>query len=183
MEDITKVESYLAALDSSIDTLEDTVNPILGKDMVLITEDLDPISRIKAYNNYLYVTISTLFAYLKSTGVKTESHPIMEELARIKKSMNKVKELEQKLQLKDTSAQDSETAKRLIQQALGNNVNGGGAAAPDSIKKPAISSASFKGLEFQGKHTKFHEKTTPTKVTKPKKSQDDKAKGKKKARK
>lgn len=180
MEDITKVESYLAVLDSSIDTLEDTVKPILGKDMALITEELDPLSRIKAYNNYLYVTISTLFAYLKSTGVKTESHPIMEELARIKKSMNKVKELEQKLQLKETSAQDAETAKRLIQQALGSNVNGGGAAAPDSIKKPAISSATFKGLEFLGKHTKFDEKTTP-RITKPKKSDD--TRGKKKARK
>lgn len=169
MEDIDKVQNYIASLDGSVDELEDIIQPLLGKDLRLITQNSDPITRIRTYNNYLYVTISTLFAYLKSTGVKTESHPIMEELTRIKKSMARVDELEKKLKLKDTSESDKETAKRLIQQTLGGKINGGGAAAPDGITSPAISSETFKSLTYQGKHTKF-DQPKASKVQKPKTS-------------
>lgn len=171
--EVADIEAYIDSLDASIDTLSDTLKPLLGKTLQEITENDEPVARIKAYNNYLYVVISVLFAYLKSTGIKTETHPIMEELARVKKSMSRLKEVEQKLQKGDTSAENSARAKRLIEQTLG-NVNGGGAALPDNVISPAISSASFKSLQYQGKHTKFKgeeengRSDTKGKVTKPK---------------
>lgn len=154
MENIENVKLFIKSLDSSANKLSEQLKPLLSKsldDQINLIED--PIAKIKFYNNYLYCLVSLIFAYLKSVGVDTNTHPIVKELARVKSYMNRLKELEAKISSKDTTKEDSEAAKNFLQNTLGGKINGGGAAVPEGLSKPAISKANF------GKHTKFDEKS------------------------
>lgn len=151
MENIDNVKGFIRALDSSVDELLLALKPALSVSLEeTIAKCNLPQEKIKVYHSYLYCLISILYAYLKSLGVNTDEHPIMKELTRIKESMKKLKDFEESLKnKKEDSAKNSHDAKEFLQRTLGTT---GGAATPDSMKVPAISSASF-----QGTHTKFTE--------------------------
>ncbi|CAK7896418.1 exosome complex protein Lrp1p [[Candida] anglica] len=153
MENIQNVKRFIQQLDSSTAGLAKKLHPVLSKPLDEQAAQCEsPVAQIKLYNNYLYVLISVLYAYLKSIGTDTTQHPIMKELTRIKTYMARLKELEAKLSQKDTSEEDALKAKSYLQHTLGGKVNGGGAAQTSSLTTPAISSGNF------GKHTKFDDK-------------------------
>lgn len=151
MENIENVKQFIEALDVSTNKLSLKLKPILAKSLdEQVASIEDPVAKIKFYNNYLYVLVSVLFAYIKSVGIDTTSHPIVKELGRVKSYMNRLKELENKLKSKSNStSEDALAARSFLQNTLGGKVNGGGAAATQSLTTPAISSGNF------GKHTKF----------------------------
>lgn len=156
MENIANVKLFIESLDGSIDQLKNELNPLLNRplDELIGVNTHNNIEAISFYNNYLYTLISVIFSYLKVIGIKVEEHPIMKELTRIKSYMKRLKDLETKL--KNAESKDEKTAERARQyivNTLGSNVNGGGAAQPESLSKPAISKDNFKG-----KHTKFEDK-------------------------
>lgn len=153
MDNIDNVRLFLKSLDSSVGQLEASVEPILKKSLdELVAKSAgtsDQVERIKLYNNFTYVLISVLFSYLKSSGVNTDTHPIMKELARIKTYMNRLKDLEKtSVNQENDDKLNSERAKEFLQHTLGSK--GTGAAAPTKLSSPAISSSNFTGT-----HTKF----------------------------
>lgn len=176
--DTENIRGFIASLDSSIDELKEVLEPVLSTSLEdKIAQCKLPQMQIKIYNSHLYCVISILYCYIKVLGINTDDHPIMKELARIKQVMKSVKDVEESLKKKDDQKTKSqEDARDFLQRTLGTNF---GAAVPDSMKSPAISSANF-----QGTHTKFKDlednrekisKATTTKhkpsgkVTKPKK--------------
>lgn len=163
MENIDNVKLFIKSLDGSIDQLKEQLKPIINiqLDELIGINTTKPIEVIKFYNNYLYTLISLIFSYLKTIGVKVEDHPIMNELNRIKAYMKRLKEFELKL-LKDESKDEkkSDQAKKFLENTLGSKLNGGGAAKPQSLSEPAISSSNFKG-----KHTKFNNPPTEEDAT------------------
>ncbi|OBA20108.1 hypothetical protein METBIDRAFT_45105 [Metschnikowia bicuspidata var. bicuspidata NRRL YB-4993] len=174
MESIEDVSAFVRSLDASIDNLSEALDPVFSQKLEdLISNCLLPQEKVKIYHSHLYTVISILFAYIKVLGIKTETHPIMKELNRIKASMKAFKEIEISANKRDDESKKSaEAANQFLQRTLGTAV---GNAAPDHLKSPAISSANFKGT-----HTKFtdednlqneshHTRTkTQSKVTKPK---------------
>lgn len=151
MENIEKVSLFVKSLDSAADLLKLKLKPVLSKSLEeLVATTSNNVEKIKIYNSYCYILISVIFAYMKSIGINTDKHPIMKELNRIKVYMKRLKDHETNANKQDTSKQDAENAKKFLQNTLGSKINGGGAAAPNELTSPAISSSNFKGT-----HKKF----------------------------
>ncbi|QRG35756.1 hypothetical protein FDK38_000077 [Candidozyma auris] len=150
MENVEHVRDLVTSLQSSIEELQGTLQPITDRPLdELIRECGSPKEEAEFLNNYLYCTVSLIFAYLKIQGINTDEHPIMKELDRAKASMKRLKEMdnaEKKKEEKD--ARSNEKAAEYIQRTLGGV--SGGQAASENMKSPAISASNF-----QGKHTKF----------------------------
>lgn len=175
MDKLEDISPFVRSLEASIDNLSDALDPVFSKSLEdSIANCLLPQEKAKIYHSHLYTVISILYSYIKVLGIKTETHPIMKELTRIKISMKTFKEIEESLSKKnETSEKSAEAANQFLQRTLGTT---GGSAAPDSLKSPAISSANFKGT-----HTKFSDeeekesskeilkKTIPTKRSNPNK--------------
>lgn len=152
MESLDTVKALASNLDISIENLEDALQPILNTPLDdRLAECTTNEEKAKLIHEQIYIIDSILFSYLKVSGVKTDDHPIMKELERIKLSMNKLKQLKQSVEEKASAEEDSakQTAE-FLQRTLGTS---GGLAVPENMKSPAISSANFKG-----KHTKFNDK-------------------------
>lgn len=161
MEDINKFKGFLRSFEVSIDELSEALEPILETPLDdIIAECTTAQQKAKAYNSYLYCVISILFAYIKSLGVNTDNHPIMKELSKIKQSMKALKEAEVSLQKKNELIEsDKDKASQFLERALGTT---GGAAAPESMKSPAISK-----VNFEGKHTKFDNESSDAEAVQP----------------
>lgn len=141
-EGIEKIQAFLQSLNGSIDDLHQKLQPIIAKSLDEVVAGYDsPLEKIEIYNSYSYVLISIIVAYLRSIGVDTTNHPIMNELKRVKQYMQKHKAL----LAKQEQSQDDELSntKDYLQQTLGNK------------PEPAISSAHFNDNEKSGKHKRF----------------------------
>lgn len=150
MENVEEVRDLALGLQDSVKELEVALLPLVGESLdELIKKCKLPKEEAEFLTNYLYCTVSIVFAYLKALGVNTDGHPIMRELDRVKASMKKLKDLDTADQkAEDTDTKSKEEAAQYIQRTLGGA--SGGAAASNSMKSPAISASNF-----QGKHTKF----------------------------
>lgn len=152
MDGLDNVRLLADNLDASIESLQEALQPILSTSFEdRLAKCTTPEEKATLYHEQIYIIDSILFSYLKVSGVKTEGHPIMKELERIKLSMNKLKQLKQSNDEKASAEEESsKKTAEFLQRTLGTS---GGLAVPENMKSPAISSANFKG-----KHTKFEEK-------------------------
>ncbi|RLV92676.1 Exosome complex protein LRP1 [Spathaspora sp. JA1] len=164
MENIENVKAFVKNLDTSITNLETSLTPLLKTSLIELTSIPNQThqDKIKIYNNYAYVLISTIYSYLKTIGVDTDTHPIKQELTRIKNYMNRLKSLE-KGELSSEKKQEIAQVKanEFLARTLG--VKSVGGAVDVKTAGPAVS--------FQGTHTKFENETKEeTKVNKTKTS-------------
>lgn len=143
MENIEKVRKFARVFDDSVSDFNRGVEPILRKTLDELATSDDALKSLKTYNTYGYILISSIYAYLKSTGTDTNNHPIMKELDRIKSYMKKAKDIELGIALKDSNDKNSSS---VLKSILGKE---------SERNSPAISSFNFKGT-----HTKFEEDNT-----------------------
>ncbi|EGW35192.1 uncharacterized protein SPAPADRAFT_58388 [Spathaspora passalidarum NRRL Y-27907] len=158
MENIDNVRLFVQNLDASITNLEESLVPLLKKSLAELTSTpgQSHTDKIKIYNNYAYVLVSTIYSYLKSIGIDTDSHPIKQELTRVKSYMNRLKSLESGEISEEKQKQAAEEqAKSFLARTLG--VKSVGGAIDSKTAGPAIS--------FQGTHTKFEDKEEPKEET------------------
>lgn len=151
MENLDTIAGLIDSLDVTIESLEEALEPIFETPL---EEKLAKCStaeeKAKVYHDHIYITNSILFSYLKVAGVNTEEHPIMTELDRTKRSMNRLKKIITELEKKSNK---DEAAKKRAAEFLQNTLgSSSGRAAPDSLMTPAISSANFRP-----KHKKFED--------------------------
>lgn len=112
MENSELIKQYIDALDVSIDELEPIIKEISAKSFEdRLNETSDEHERINISNSYAYILTSLCFgkyitqwldgnwksnkayiAYLKSRGVDTNNHPIIQDLTRVKSYMGRAKE-------------------------------------------------------------------------------------------
>lgn len=151
MEHIDTVKNICRSLEDTVGTLRESLLPIMNRPLDdLLRERKTPKEEVQFLNTYVYCLVSIIFAAIKTSGGSTEDHPIMKELDRVKASMNRLKNFDKVAENKaKASAESQEKSKEFLQRTLGTT---GGAAAPDSLKGPAISQANF-----QGTHTRFED--------------------------
>lgn len=141
MENSQVIEQFLKSLDTGIHNLKPQVERLISKsfeDRCNECSGDDALETIRVGNTYAYVIVSLGFAYLKSKGVDTASHPIMQDLERVKSYMNREKRVKAGADdAQKEGANSGEAVKRFIKGVLGS---------------PAISDENFKG-----KHTRFEE--------------------------
>ncbi|CAL1184326.1 unnamed protein product [Candida parapsilosis] len=133
MENLDNIKLYLKSLDKSISQYEPTLEPLLSRTLdEHLAQQTTPQSKITFLNNFQYVLISTIYSYLKTIGIDTDTHPIKKELTRVKRSIA-----------------DKAKTKEFLTQTLG--VKNG---VENTVKDigPAISTQNF-----QGTHTKFED--------------------------
>ncbi|KAH3677152.1 hypothetical protein WICMUC_001907 [Wickerhamomyces mucosus] len=155
MENTELINQFIKSLNGSLDSLDGDFKQLVGQsfeDRLNIADG--PLDRIKISNNYAYILTSLSFAYLKSIGIDTSKHPIMDDLNRVKSYVARLKEVENQSKNEEVkSEKDTEAAKRFINAAL--NSGTGNSTVVKGVPEPAISSASFKGT-----HTKFKDESS-----------------------
>lgn len=120
MENIPTVKKHVAGLAAQVAALQNTLQPTVHG---VSPETLTPMERAEHYALLSYALNSTLFAYLKSTGVDTKSHPIMLELERIKSILAKIKRVQEggssATNDKPDRRVDTGVAQRIIKHSVG----------------------------------------------------------------
>lgn len=152
MENTQLITQFLQSLDASVDSLKPEIAQLISKSFEDRCNESDGLEQVQLGNGYAYTLVSLCFAYLKSQGVDTAKHPIMDDLERVKSYMKRHKQVESgepEVQV------DTSVAKKFIQGVLG--------------REPAISSSNFRGT-----HTKFDDdkESIRTKLTKTKEKKD-----------
>lgn len=168
MENIENLKLYINSLSQSISAYESALSPLQNKqlsDMILninttssttFTTSTSEEQQIQILNNFAYILISTLFSYLKSLGIDTDSHPIKMELSRIKTSMNRLKNIKNEIN-GDTNKQEEEEEekeklkklKEYLSRTLGVRDVG------LSVDVKSMGTSAISKQNFQGKHIKF----------------------------
>jgi exosome complex protein LRP1 len=138
MENTDLIKQFIASLDASVDTLAPDVKQLISKSFEDRCNETEGLEQVQLSNGYAYIFVSLCFAYLKSTGVNTNDHPIMKDLDRVKSYMKRQKLVESG-QTEEAKA-DTSVARRFIQGVLG------------AQREPAISQEHFKPA-----HIKFEQ--------------------------
>ncbi|RCK55655.1 Exosome complex protein LRP1 [Candida viswanathii] len=163
-DNTASVKLFIKSLSNAISSYTTALTPLQHKSLSDLLTQLTAQSsdssaaasakdQITVLNNVAYVIISTLFAYLKTIGVDTETHPIKKELARVRESMQRMKALSDPLAAEHQEkkeAKEQEKKKEYLNRVIG--VKGSVASAGAGMSGPAISSKSFSGV-----HTRFEE--------------------------
>lgn len=160
MENIENLKLYINSLSQSISNYEQSLTPLQNKqlsDMIVNINTTSEEQQIQILNNFAYILISTLFSYLKSLGIDTDSHPIKMELTRIKSSMNRLKNIKNEINGDTNKQQNEEEKKKLLKlkEYLSRTLGIRDVGLSIDVKSKGTSAIS--NQNFQGKHTKFND--------------------------
>ncbi|TBU49288.1 hypothetical protein BD309DRAFT_947740 [Dichomitus squalens] len=111
-----KLMAKLAALDSSLDDLEDKLEPLLAQTLPESLLPLETIQQVKLNVALPYLVYDLIFIYLKTRGIDPKSHPVAAELNRVRQYFDKIKNAEDPEKRK--TAVDKAAANRFIKHAI-----------------------------------------------------------------
>ncbi|KAF9245692.1 Sas10/Utp3/C1D family-domain-containing protein [Melanogaster broomeanus] len=117
MIDSTQIRSRLAKLNKSLDELESQLEPLFSQSLPETLLGLDTIQQAKLQVIIPYVVYDLVFVYLKSRGVDPKTHPVVNELERIRQYFDKIKDAEESDQKRKVGI-DKAAAGRFIKHAI-----------------------------------------------------------------
>ncbi|KAK7063770.1 nuclear nucleic acid-binding protein C1D [Favolaschia claudopus] len=112
----TKLKSKLDSLNASLDVLESTLSPLFEQTLPETTVALAPIEQAKLQTLLPYIVYDLVFIYLKSKGIDPKTHPVVGELARVRKYFDKISSAENPETQRTTI--DKGAATRFIKHAI-----------------------------------------------------------------
>jgi len=115
-----EVQSLVEDLGGNVDDLERALTPILKTALSASASKLPLLDKAKLYVLATYAIESVLFSVLRLNGVDAKSHPVFQELSRVKEYFAKIKSAET-AGTKRSSAVDKAAAGRLIKHGLAGN--------------------------------------------------------------
>src|SRR5258708_35270816 len=92
--DTAELHSLVENLTSNVDDLEESLAPLLKTALSHNTSKLPLLDKAKLYVLATYAIESILFSCLRLNGVDAKSHPVFQELARVKEYFGKIKTAE-----------------------------------------------------------------------------------------
>ncbi|KAI5364743.1 Putative exosome-associated factor Rrp47/DNA strand repair C1D [Septoria linicola] len=84
------IQPQIEDLITNIDDLEAALGPIIKTALGTTTSKLPLLDKAKLYVLATYAIESILFSYLRLNGVDAKSHPVFQELTRVKEYFNKI---------------------------------------------------------------------------------------------
>ena len=118
--DTEEIESLVEDLTGNIDDLEDSLSPLLKTALSASTSKLPLLDKAKLYVLATYAINSILFSALRLNGVDAKTHPVFQELNRVKEYFAKIKAAETVGQ-KRTTMVDRDAAARFVRHGLAGN--------------------------------------------------------------
>ncbi|CAK1358881.1 Nuclear nucleic acid-binding protein [Cercospora beticola] len=114
------IQPQIEDLITNIDDLETALQPIIKTALSATTSKLPLLDKAKLYVLATYAIESILFSYLRLNGVDAKSHPIFQELTRVKEYFNKIKTAEA-AGVGSKNKLDKDAAGRFIKAGLSGN--------------------------------------------------------------
>jgi len=112
----SSINKKFEELDESLTDLQTSLKPFLKIPVTDIREKVkDPLENAKLDLMVAYTANSLFWTYLITQGIDPKTHPIKDELLRIKQYMGKIKLAEEK---KTMARVDTSAAKRFVRNAL-----------------------------------------------------------------
>jgi len=112
----SSINKKFEELDESLTDLQNSLKPFLKMPVTDIREKVkDPLENAKLDLMVAYTANSLFWTYLITQGIDPKTHPIKDELLRIKQYMGKIKLAEEK---KTMARVDTSAAKRFVRNAL-----------------------------------------------------------------
>lgn len=118
--DTADLHPLVEDLDEDIGGLEEALAPLLKTSLSKSTSKLPLLDKAKAYVLATYALESVLFSCLRLNGVDAKSHPVFQELARVKEYFGKIKAAETGASKRNV-ALDKQAATRIIKHGLAGN--------------------------------------------------------------
>uniref|UniRef100_A0A6G3MIJ2 Nuclear nucleic acid-binding protein C1D n=1 Tax=Henneguya salminicola TaxID=69463 RepID=A0A6G3MIJ2_HENSL len=109
-------------LDNNLDEALKNLENFLKTDYDQILSSLNPVSRAKFELLLAYIMSSIYSIFLKLEGTDTGTHPVKEELNRIRKGMQKQKDIEEKIK-KGVPKLVKDVAGRMLRHSLSEERN------------------------------------------------------------
>ncbi|KAK2461467.1 hypothetical protein APHAL10511_005930 [Amanita phalloides] len=114
----SQVKSKLAILASSVDDLEELLEPLFAQSLPETIMSLEPMQQAKLQTVLPYLVYDLLFIYLKARGVDPKSHPVIQELDRVKNYFRKIANAENSGNKEPVTKLDKAAAGRFIKNAI-----------------------------------------------------------------
>ncbi|KAK4555316.1 hypothetical protein LTR86_007613 [Recurvomyces mirabilis] len=118
--DTEDIESLVDDLTGNIDDLEESLAPLLKTALSASTSKLPLLDKAKLYVLATYAINSVLFSALRLNGVDAKTHPVFQELNRVKEYFAKIKAAENVGQRRTTTV-DKDAAARFVKHGLAGN--------------------------------------------------------------
>lgn len=118
--DASDVQDLVEDLTGNIDDLESSLSPLLNSAISASTSKLPLLDKAKLYVLATYALDSVLFSYLRLNGADVKSHPVAQEIARVRTYFQKIKEAETVPAQRSTTL-DKDAAARFIKHGLAGN--------------------------------------------------------------
>eukprot|EP01027_Heterolobosea_sp_BB2_P010913 GEZU01015943.1.p1 GENE.GEZU01015943.1~~GEZU01015943.1.p1 ORF type:complete len:213 (+),score=75.60 GEZU01015943.1:166-804(+) len=114
----SEIKQEVTQFEAAVSDIEAHLKPLFAMNLAQASEDMGPIDRAKLNLAMAYTVNTLFFMYLRAQGVNPQDHPVKDELERVKKYMNKIKEVQESLTAKQTLRLNKDAANRFIQAAI-----------------------------------------------------------------
>lgn len=118
--DASDVQDLVEDLTGNIDDLEASLSPLLNAALSASTSKLPLLDKAKLYILATYALDSVLFSYVRLNGGDVKTHPVAQEIARVRTYFQKIKEAETG-PAQRSSTLDKDAAARFIKHGLAGN--------------------------------------------------------------
>ncbi|KAJ2084146.1 hypothetical protein H4R24_000219 [Coemansia sp. RSA 988] len=115
-----KVSKHVDQLASAVDQIQTTLGPILSQPLTDILPKLTPIQRCELEALVAYAINTLYWVYLKVNGVPPKEHPVMSELQRVQRYIEKINRVKKGGSKKESRAMrvNADAAGRFIQNSI-----------------------------------------------------------------
>jgi exosome complex protein LRP1 len=153
--DGAELQPLVEDLTGNIDDLEESLAPLLKTALSQSTSKLPLLDKAKLYVLATYAIESTLFSSLRLNGVDAKSHPVFQELARVKEYFAKIK-LAETGPPSRTAVLNKDAANRFIKHGLAGNAQYDKERAERMAQEKAGAKRKLEEMGT-GTHTKFED--------------------------
>ncbi|KAJ2803880.1 hypothetical protein H4R20_002715 [Coemansia guatemalensis] len=115
-----KISKHVDQLASAVDQIQTALGPILSQPLSDILPKLTPIQRCELEALVAYAINTLYWVYLKVNGVPPKEHPVMDELQRVQRYIEKINRAKKGGSKQESRAMrvDADAAGRFIQNAM-----------------------------------------------------------------
>ncbi|KAJ2608865.1 hypothetical protein H4S08_004288 [Coemansia sp. RSA 1365] len=114
-----KISKHVDQLATAVDQIQTALGPILSQPLTDTLPKLTPIQRCELEALVAYAINTLYWVYLKVNGVPPKEHPVMDELQRVQRYIEKINRAKKSNNKQESRAMrvDANAASRIIQNA------------------------------------------------------------------